>query len=159
MNAPRLATDLLGPGGRAVLDRLLPMHVHIGPEGSILHAGPAFEKFSGSAELAGRPFAEVVTVRRPAAAETMTQLLALEGQRLTLHVAEAPDLPLRGVVAIRPAAQGCLLDISLGLSFQSAVARFDLTISDFSPCDQTVELLYLQEAKEAAEERGEFVPY
>jgi hypothetical protein len=39
-----------------------------------------------------------------------------------------------------------LIDVSLGLSFERAVTRFGLTVSDFSPCDQTVELLYLQEA-------------
>jgi hypothetical protein len=37
-----------------------------------------------------------------------------------------------------------LIDVSLGLSFERAVTRFGLTVSDFSPCDQTVELLYLR---------------
>lgn len=149
MNAPRLSTDLLGPGGRKVLDRLLPMHVHIGDDGLIVHAGPAFAKISGAGTVVGKPFAEVFSVRRPAPAANMDDLRALEGQRLTLAMLAAPDLLLRSVVAILPGGQGCLLDVSLGLSFQSAVARFDLTISDFSPCNQTVELLYLQEAKEA----------
>lgn len=149
MNAPRIASDLLGPEGRGVLDRLLPMHVHVGPEGTILHAGPAFAKTCAGVPVLGRPFQEVLSIRRPSPATSMAALRALEGQRLTLAVAEAPDLPLRGVVANLPAGRGCLLDVSLGLSFQTAVSRFDLTISDFSPCDQTVELLYLHEAKEA----------
>lgn len=149
MNAPRLNADLLGPDGRGVLDRLLPMHVHVASDGGIEHAGPAFAKTCIGTPFLGRPFADVLTIRRPALAQTLEELCALEGQRLTLSVAEAPDLPLRGVVAVLPGGRGCVIDISLGLSFQSAVARFNLTISDFSPCAQTVELLYLQEAKEA----------
>lgn len=149
MNVPRLGSDLLGPGGRRVLDRLLPMHLHVGAGGEILHAGPAFAKMWGREPLLGRPFAEVLSIRRPAGASSVAQLQALEGQRLTLSLASCPNVPLRGVVAILPGGAGCLVDVSLGLSFQSAVARFDLTISDFSPCSQTVELLYLQEAKEA----------
>jgi predicted signal transduction protein with EAL and GGDEF domain len=57
----------------------------------------------------------------------------------------ADDLPLRGVLMAMPGG-GALIDVSLGLSFERAVTRFGLTVSDFSPCDQTVELLYLQEA-------------
>ena len=53
---------------------------------------------------------------------------------------------LRGVVMPLPAGGGVLLDVSLGLSFQRAVAEFGLTLQDFSPCDQTVELMYLSEA-------------
>jgi diguanylate cyclase (GGDEF)-like protein len=130
-----------------VLDRLLPMHLCVGPDGLIRHAGPTLAKMSGGAARAGRRFAEVVELRRPA--EGAADLAALDGQRVTLALGTAPDLPLRGVVAALPEGDGTLLDISLGLSFERAVMRFGLTISDFSPCDQTVELLYLQEANAA----------
>jgi diguanylate cyclase (GGDEF)-like protein len=54
-------------------------------------------------------------------------------------------VPLRGVLVRLPDG-GALIDLSLGLSFERAVTRFGLSASDFSPCDQTVELLYLNEA-------------
>ena len=41
---------------------------------------------------------------------------------------------------------GAFLNISLGVSFAETVERCDLTLSDFSPCDSTIELLYLREA-------------
>jgi diguanylate cyclase (GGDEF)-like protein len=53
------------------------------------------------------------------------------------------------VATALPAGDGVLIDISLGPGFQRAVAHFDLTLSDFSHSDQTVELLYLAEANAA----------
>ncbi len=41
------------------------------------------------------------------------------------------------------------MNLSLGLSFAAAVDECRLTLNDFSPCDQTVDLLYLREANVA----------
>jgi diguanylate cyclase (GGDEF)-like protein len=132
-----------------VLDRLLPMHLRVDGQGTIRHVGPTLAKMSGGEARAGRPLSEVLDLRRPAGRGETQDVAGLDGQRLTLALRTAPDLPLRGVVAAMPDGGGVLLDISLGLSFERAVMRFGLTISDFSPCDQTVELLYLQEANAA----------
>lgn len=132
-----------------VLDRLLPMHLRVDGREIIRHVGPTLAKMSGGEARAGRPLREVLDLRRPAGRGDAGGLAGLDGQRVTLALGTAPDLPLRGVVAAMPDGDGALLDISLGLSFERAVMRFGLTISDFSPCDQTVELLYLQEANAA----------
>ncbi|MDG4648603.1 GGDEF domain-containing protein [Roseibacterium sp. SDUM158017] len=131
-----------------VLDRLLPMHLRFGANGIVRHVAPTLAKMCGGQSQAGRALFDVIEIRAPVA-ETVADLMALDGQRLTLALRAAPDLPLRGVVAGRRGCGDVLLDISLGLCFQRAVTRFGLTMSDFSPCDQTVELLYLQEANAA----------
>jgi diguanylate cyclase (GGDEF)-like protein len=134
---------------RPLFDRLMPMHLEVGDAGSIRHAGPTFRKMTAGQEVVGRPVADVIEIRKPRPVRTFDDLLSLEGQRLTLALRAAPDLALRGVATALPGGAGMLLDISLGPGFQRAVAHFDLTLSDFSPCDQTVELLYLAEANTA----------
>ncbi|MCU4654034.1 GGDEF domain-containing protein [Roseibacterium sp. SDUM158016] len=141
--------DVPGAIGPAVLDRLLPMHLRIAADGTILGSGPTLVQMCGGERLDGMSVFDVLELRRPGAAADMPALMALAGQRLTLALRVAPDHPLRGVVAALPRGGGALLDVSLGPGFARAVTHFGLTISDFSPCDQTVELLYLQEANAA----------
>lgn len=131
------------------LDRLLPMHLGIGPDGRVIHAGPTLTKMIGQGDLAGRVALELITIRRPAAVHDHDGLCRVAGQRLGLVLAHAPHLPLRGVAVVLPDAGGVILDLSLGLSFSRGVAEFGLTLNDFSPCDQTIELLYLHEANSA----------
>ncbi len=129
-----------------MLDALMPMHVWIGPDARIVQAGPTLAKMVGGGALSGRDLFEVITFRRPVGVQGFDVLGRLAGQRLGLVLSAAPDLPLRGTLAALPGGSGMILDISLGLSFVRAVAEFGLTLNDFSPCDQTVELLYLHEA-------------
>lgn len=104
----------------------------------------------GQGDLRGRPGFALITIRRPGAVDNLDGLRALAGQRLGLILTHAPHLPLRGAAVALPDAVGVMLDLSLGLSFSRAVAEFGLTLNDFSPCDQTIELLYLHEANSAA---------
>lgn len=129
----------------AILDGLLPMHILLAADTTIRHAGPTLRKMTGVADLAGRAASEVIEIRRPCGLDRFDALLARAGERLALVLRGAEDLPLRGVLVRLPDG-GALIDLSLGLSFERAVTRFGLTGSDFSPCDQTVELLYLHEA-------------
>ena len=132
-----------------MLDMLMPMHVWIGPDARIVQTGPTLAKMAGDAQLAGRHLFELIALHRPAGVHGMEGLQRLTGQRLGLVLTAAPDLPLRGTLAVLPGGTGLILDISLGLSFARGVAEFGLTLNDFSPCDQTVELLYLHEANAA----------
>ena len=136
---------VIGLSGGA-LDQLMPMHLWIDADGVIVQAGPTLAKMAGRRDLAGQPLFETIELRRPARIATMGALAKLVGQRLGLALVAAPNLPLRGALAVLPGGAGMILDISLGLSFARAVAGFGLTLNDFSPCDQTVELLYLHEA-------------
>lgn len=149
MNAPAPRSFDPGGGLRRLFDRILPMHVDVGPAGRIRHAGPTFHKMTESCDVIGRSVAEVIDIRKPRAVACYDDLLSLEGQRLTLALRNAPEIVLRGVATALPAGDGVLIDISLGPGFQRAVAHFDLTLSDFSHSDQTVELLYLAEANAA----------
>lgn len=135
------------PWGQA-LDRLLPMHLRFDAEGTVVHVAPTLAKMCGTAARPGIPVFDLVELR-PGDIDDARALMALAGRRVALSLRAAPDLPMRGALAVLPEGNGAILDVSPGLSFARAVARFGLTMSDFSPCDQTVELLYLQEANAA----------
>lgn len=129
-----------------VLDRLMPMHVALDERGGLRHLGPTIRKMLGPLAKRGARLLDLVEIRRPAGIGDFASLMRQAGARLTLVLRDAPHLPLRGVLMPLPDGTGAILDVSLGLSFARAVADFSLTLPDFSPCDQTVELLYLHEA-------------
>jgi diguanylate cyclase (GGDEF)-like protein len=139
---------VIGLSGGA-LDVLMPMHLWADPEGRVVQAGPTLTKMARLGDLTGLPMFRVLELRRPAPVATVHGAMALAGQRLGLVLRKTPDLPLRGALTTLPGHAGLILDISLGLSFARAVSEFGLTLNDFSPCDQTVELLYLHEANTA----------
>ncbi len=142
---PPSLSRVIGLSGGA-LDVLMPMHLWADPEGRVVQAGPTLTKMARTGDLTGQSLFRILDIRRPARATRVQSLLALAGQRLGLVLRDAPHLPLRGALSTLPAGTGLILDISLGLSFARAVSEFGLTLNDFSPCDQTVELLYLHEA-------------
>ena len=141
----KIDADVLGLDGHA-LDTLLPMHVTFSGDGRVRRVGPTFRKLFGEAEPVGRPLFEVIKLRRLDDVASSDTILALAGQRLSLIISSLPDLPMRGQCVPFGDGDGGLLDISLGLSFAEAVELRGLTMSDFSPCDHTVDLLYLREA-------------
>ncbi|MBL4628966.1 MAG: diguanylate cyclase [Roseicyclus sp.] len=148
------APDLRLPS--AVLDVMMPMHVSVDAQGRIRHAGPTIAKMLGGdpvggdraagVSVVGQPLLDVFDLRRPAGIADFAGLMAQAGLRLSLAPRTAAHLPLRGVILPLPDRGGAILDLSLGLSFARAVADFSLTLPDFSPCDQIIELLYLHEA-------------
>jgi len=142
---PPSLSRVIGLSGGA-LDALMPMHLWVDVTGRIVQAGPTLQKMVSRGPLAGEALFDVVEFRRPVAARTMPDLLVEAGHRLSLALKAAPHLQLRGTLTGLPGGAGAILDVSLGLSFARAVAEFNLTLNDFSPCDQTVELLYLYEA-------------
>ncbi|MEM9318418.1 MAG: diguanylate cyclase [Pseudomonadota bacterium] len=133
----------------AALDQLLPMHLIFDATGMVLRAGTTFTKIFGETALIGRSVFDLVALRRPSIEPSIGNLLALEGQRLNLNLTTRQNLTLRGQCIALPQGAGGILNISLGLSFAEAVETCGLTLSDFSHCDQTVELVYLREAIEA----------
>lgn len=132
------------------LDQLLPIHVMFGADGVIQRWGPTFEKLVGHPLRAGLEIDAVLKLRGVAAARKIyPSLMASGGRKLTLSLKALPDLPMRGICVPQPDGLGGVLHVSLGQSFAEAVQRRSLVLSDFSPCDQTVDLLYLREATEA----------
>lgn len=144
MHVPSNGTALKLP--YEVLDRLMPMHVSVDAQGRIRHAGPTITKMLGKRSIVGTPLLDTFDFRRPAGIADFEDLMAQAGSRLSLVLGSADHLPLRAVIMPVPEDGGMILDVSLGLSFARAVTEFSLTLDDFSPCDQTIELLYLHEA-------------
>lgn len=133
---------------RQALDQLMPMHLLIAPSGNVVQAGPTLAKIAG-ADMAGRPVVDVVDVVRPRAVSDLAGFLSMQGARLRICLRSRPNLPMRGMIVSLPGQSGGLLNLSLGVSAARAVAEFGLTLGDFPPCDQTVDMLYLHEANRA----------
>lgn len=132
-----------------IQDALLPMHIRLDGAGRLLHAGPTIQKMLGETAVVGVSFFDLFDVRQPAGVDDATSLMQQSGKRLGLALHMVPDMGLRGTLAAFPNQDGAIIDLSLGLSFSRAVRQFSLTLNDFSPSDQTVDLLYLHEANAA----------
>jgi diguanylate cyclase (GGDEF)-like protein len=131
----------------ATLDRFLPLHLLVTPNGHISHAGPTLVKLAGG-PLIGRRFLEAFELRRPRHVTSAEQLLNATGGRLMLAVRDASRTALKGLV--QPTATGeLLINLSFGISVVEAIGRHDLTATDFAPTDLTVEMLYVVEARSA----------
>lgn len=139
------AADIIQFDGSA-LDVLMPMHVVFGVDGVVRRTGPTFRKLFGTAEPVGQSLFDLIKFRRLGIKASVDALLSLRGHRLGLIITSMPELPMRGQCSALPDGDGGLLNLSLGLSFAEAVEFRGLTMSDFSPCDQTIDLLYLREA-------------
>jgi diguanylate cyclase (GGDEF)-like protein len=133
--------------GRTALDRLMPMHLCLAPDGRIEAAGPTARKLVRTGGLIGRPFFGILQVRRPAGVLDMAGLRARAGERLRLTLAEPPGTALRGVALPMTDGARMLVNLSFGIALAEAVQDHALTDSDFAPTDLAMELLYLVEAK------------
>lgn len=132
------------------LDKLMPLHVVVDPDGTITSYGPTLAKLLAGRSLIGHALFGAFDLRRPAGLTTMKALQARQGERL--------QMTLRGAartMAFRGLAQGLgdggmVLNLSFGIGVAEAVTAHALTDTDFAPTDLAVEMLYLVEAKTAA---------
>ncbi|MCW9041909.1 MAG: GGDEF domain-containing protein [Pseudopelagicola sp.] len=141
----------------ALLDVFCPMHVFLGPQGELRHMGATFAKLvgggiepeaQGAQQAVGRRFLDLFEVLRPRGAETMADLRALAGEKLSLRLQKGSGVTLKGVLA--PFGDGVVLNLSFGISIMDGVREFDLSGSDFAATDLAIEMLYLIEAKSVA---------
>jgi len=141
-------------GLAAVLDTLCPMHVMLDSTGHIRHTGPAFRRLKLDEKVEGRRLLELMELRRPKAAGSMSSLLKLAGTKLHFSLRRPPRTELKGVLVPIPCGgcqvSGAVLNLSFGISIVDAVRDYSLTAADFAATDLTVEMLYLVEAKSAA---------
>lgn len=133
----------------AALDLLMPMHLWVSADGTIISAGPTLAKLFPQITLRAHPLFEVFEIRRPGGVQGMADLAAIAGQRLYLGLRGCTLPPLRGIALVPANGQGCLLNLSFGIGVVDAVRHHHLTDADFAPTDLAVELLYLVEAKSA----------
>ena len=130
----------------AALDRVMPMHVCLAPDGRIRGIGPTLARIS-PAQPVGHPFLSAFDIRRPAQITSMDALRRRVGQKLHLAYRALPDTGLRGI-ALPLDDGGLLVNLSFGIHLPDAVRRFRLSDADFAPTDLAVELLYLLEVKQ-----------
>lgn len=134
----------------AALGRLMPMFLWLSPAGRVRAAGPTLERLCAPQALAGRPLRELFELVRPQ--EGGPDPARLAGQRLQLRLRAPPHTALRGLAVALAGRQGVLLNLSFGLSLTEAVRDHALTEADFAATDLAIELLYLNEAKNAVME-------
>jgi diguanylate cyclase (GGDEF)-like protein len=137
----------------ATLDMLLPLHLLVGLDGRVLHAGPTLAKILAGVSFAGLPVFDLMSFKRPAGLIGFKGLLAQSGA--TIRAGFRPDLVdgdianFKGITLSLPHGQGVLLNLSLGSSARDLVARFDLKARDFSAADTTMDMLYMIEVQSA----------
>lgn len=147
------AGTLLSDAG---LDRLMPLHAIVAPDGTVVSAGPTLRKLFtpdiGSSPV-GRPFFDMFEVRRPGGVRTAADLRRRVGERLSLCRRSADRQSFRGVaVAAAAGSPNLLVNLSFGIGVIEAVRDYGLTDADFAVTELAMELLYLVEAKSAVME-------
>lgn len=136
---------MINPGD---LDRLMPMHLALSPDGRITSHGSTLGKIFQGQPLIGMDVFSVARFRRPGGIQGMADLQQRRGQRLQLHPTGSPEDVLRGL-AVSMADGGLLLNLSFGINVIEGTRRHSLTDADFAATDLTVELMYVMEAKSA----------
>lgn len=132
------------------LDRMMPMHVIIGPDEVIRHVGPTLAKTRPGEDMTGRGFFDVFEARRQRCQTNLMQACATPGMKVYLRLRDDFATQLIGTASLMPDGAGILLNLSFGIAVVDAVGHYDLAGSDFAPTDLTLEMLYLVEAKSAA---------
>ena len=93
---------------------------------------------------------DIFMILRPRASiNDMRALFARKVRKLQVGLRHLPELTFKAQLLKLSADGLSLVNLSFGISAADAVSRFRLTASDFCATDQTVELLYLIEAKAA----------
>jgi hypothetical protein len=133
------------------LDRLMPMHLRVTPSGHICSVGPTLNRLFHETPLTGQRFLEVFEVQRPRHVRSISELGRAEGGQLRLRLRRPPHSPMKGLVTILPGVEGMLINLSFGYGIVDAVRHFDMNCGDFAITDLTIEMLYLIEAKSAAQ--------
>lgn len=133
----------------AELSRLMPMHMLVDSDGTIVGAGPTLQRLRTPQEVTGANIFELFRLRRPHGVATMTELAARGGHRLNLEFRAPPNTPLKGHFVTE--WQGLFVfDLGFGIMVNEAVSTYGLTATDFAPTSLAVEVLYLAEANAAA---------
>ena len=134
----------------AALDRLMPLHLRLDPQGRILSTGPTLAKVVLNGGLIGADFLQAFVVRRLSRLTTLADLQQHLGDELHLLLPGAGNsASFRGLALPLQAGHGFLVNLSFGIGVIGAVQQHGLTHADFAPTDMAVEMLYVVEAKSA----------
>jgi len=127
------------------LDRAAPFGVLCGEDLVVLRQGPSWARLGVS--LVGRPLLEVLEIVRPLGVSTIEQIRAHRDSMLLMRLLpEGPRLRFQAVDVEDPA--GVLLIGNPIVSSSAELDRLGLSAADFSPVDQTPDLLFLRRGQE-----------
>lgn len=129
-------------------DTLLPMHLRLSWDGSIMHAGPTIRKILALEPHRRRRFFDSFEIRRPAGVSDLRALVEDGPRRLQIALRRPPLTTFKGIAVGGTGGSEILLNLSFGISIVEAIRDYDLTSSDFAHTDLAIEMLYLVEAKE-----------
>ena len=132
-----------------VLDVLCPLHLIMSDDGTILHCGPTLTKMDLEADLVGRRFGDVFSIRRPKTLRSIDALIGHAGKKLHLRLRRPPQTAFKAVL-VPTTENRFVVNLSFSISIAEAVKNHALTSSDFPPTDLTIDMLYLIEAQTAA---------
>ncbi|MBM7069327.1 diguanylate cyclase domain-containing protein [Actibacterium sp. 188UL27-1] len=135
----------------ATISRLMPLHVVVSPSGVIVGTGPTLRKLGLGPEIEGSDIRDFFDILRPRTFNDIADLTTAMQGRIKLRLRHARHLPMTGLAVPLQGRDEVLLNLSFGFSVVDAVQTFDLTCGDFAATDLTVEMLYLIEAKSAAQ--------
>lgn len=131
------------------LDRLMPLHLRIDPEGRVAGCGPTLGKLFPDIILPGQSLFALFDLSRPQGVQGPGDLGLLAGARLKLVMKAPPRTSFKGLAVALDAGRGWLLNLSFGIGVPEAVREHRLTDADFAATDLAIEMLYLLEAKSA----------
>lgn len=134
------------------IEILMPMHIWLDVHGRIRSVGPTLQKLRPSLCFEGLKLLEVFELRHPHAGAREGQFSWANGDRLRLRFKQEPRTAFKAQIVSAGDGEGAFVNLSFGIAAGDAVADYRLTMSDFAFTDQTVELLYLLEAKKAVME-------
>lgn len=128
------------------LVRLMPMHLLLDRDETVLSVGPTLARVLEGVDTVGAQFQDLFEVRSPGGVTTASDVLDLAGKRFRLMLRGRNRAGLRGV-GVKLSKDGqMLLNLTFGIDLISAVRDFSLTDADFAATDLAMELLYLAEA-------------
>ncbi len=134
----------------SIADQLSPMHLGIDHTGRILSSGKTLNKMMSDTDFAQTNFFDLFQILRPRGLKTVDDLMKAEGVKLHIQMRGGAETRMKAVLAKLPNGYGAFLHLSFGISVVEAVRDYKLTAADFAVTDQTIEMLYLVEAKSAA---------
>jgi PAS domain S-box-containing protein len=123
------------------LDRLAPFGITCDASGVVVRTGPSLARLVP--DLVGRPLLDALAVVRPAGVTDVTDLLAVRDSFVLLRSLEQ-GLDLRMQVTPLREPQGMLLVGSPVVGSSDELEARGLSAADFSPIDQTPDLLLLR---------------
>ncbi len=127
------------------LDRAAPFGVLCGEDLVVRRQGPSWARLGVT--LVGRPLLEVLEVVRPLGVSTIEQIRSHRDSMLLMRLLpEGPRLRFQAVDVADPA--GVLLIGNPIVSSSQELDRLGLSAADFSPVDQTPDLLFLRRGQE-----------